>query len=52
MTDREKLLISLLSNDDERDDEGVTVFEVAKMLGELGEEYRRVAHASAVFASV
>ena len=40
MTDRMKLLIALLS-DDEQDDGGVTVFEVAAMLYELGDEYRR-----------
>ena len=44
MTDREKLLIALMSSDDEPDDGGVTVFEVAAMLYELGDEYRRRPH--------
>ena len=52
MTDREKLLVSLSGIDDERDDERVTVFEVAAMLGELGEEYRRVARTGVVLTSV
>jgi hypothetical protein len=40
MIDRVKLLIGLLSTDDARDTGGVTVFEVAAMLYELGEEHR------------
>ncbi len=40
MIDRVKLLIGLLSNEDARDTGGVTVFEVAAMLYELGEEHR------------
>jgi hypothetical protein len=40
MIDRVKLLIGLLSNDDERDKGGVTVFEVVAMLSELGERHR------------
>jgi hypothetical protein len=40
MIDRVQLLIGLLSHDDERDKGGVTVFEVAAMLLELGEEHR------------
>jgi hypothetical protein len=40
MIDRVKLLIALLSSEDERDKGGVTVFEVAAMLEELGEEHR------------
>ena len=40
MIDRVKLLIGLLSNDDEQDQGGVTVFEVVAMLSELGEEHR------------
>jgi hypothetical protein len=44
VTDREKLLIALLSNEDERGDGAVTGFEVATMLYELGEEYRHRPH--------
>jgi hypothetical protein len=40
MIDRVKLLIALLSSDDERDNGGISVFEVAAMLEELGEEHR------------
>lgn len=40
MIDRVKLLIGLLSNDDERDNGGVTVVEVVAMLSEVGEEHR------------
>jgi hypothetical protein len=40
MIDRTKLLIGLLSNDHAGDKGGVTVFEVAAMLSELGEEHR------------
>ena len=40
MIDRVKLLVGLVSNDDERDQGGVTVFEVAAMLEALGGEYR------------
>ena len=40
MIDRVQLLIGLLSNDDDQDTGGVTVFEVAAMLYELGEEHR------------
>ena len=50
MTDREKLLIALMSSDDEPDDGGVTVFEVAAMLYELGDEYRRRPHAHLILA--
>ena len=52
MTDREKLLIALLSEDDSECVGHVTVLEVAAMLFELGEEYRRLPYPRAVFASV
>ena len=51
MIDRVKFLIGLLSNDDERDNGGVTVFEVAAMLEELGEEHRRQAQAALALAT-
>lgn len=51
MTDREKLLVALLNNDDECDDGGVTVFEVAAMLYELGDEYRHRPHFTLVLAT-
>jgi hypothetical protein len=38
--DRVKLLIGLLSNDDEQDAEDVTVFELMAMLDELRDERR------------
>ncbi len=58
MTDRMKLLIALLSDDEHDDDQheddehdgGVTVFEVAAMLYELGDEYRQRARASLALA--
>ena len=40
MTDREKLLIALLSDAEERDDEAVSLVQVAAMLYEIGDEYR------------
>jgi hypothetical protein len=49
MNDRVKLLIGLLSDDDEQDKESVTLFEVAAMLHELGEEHR--AHAALAVAT-
>jgi hypothetical protein len=52
MTDREKLLIALLSEDDTECDGHVTVLEVAAMLFELGEEYRRLAYAGVAPARV
>jgi hypothetical protein len=52
MTDREKLLIGLLSEDDAERDGRITVLEVAAMLFELGEEQRRLAYARVVLASV
>jgi hypothetical protein len=51
MTDREKLLIALLSNEDERGDGAVTGFEVATMLYELGEEFRHRPHPRLLLAS-
>ena len=51
MTDREKLLVSLSGIDDERDDERVTVFEVAAMLYELGDEYQHRPQTSLVLAT-
>ncbi len=52
MTDRQKLLIALLSEDDAEPDEPVTVLEVVAMLFELGEGYRHRRYAGAVLASV
>jgi len=52
MTDREKLLIALLSEDDAECDGSVTVLEVAALLFELGEEYRRRLYAGAGLVSV
>ena len=49
MNDRVKLLIGVLSDDDEKDKRAVTVFEVAAMLYELGEEHR--AQAALTFAT-
>jgi hypothetical protein len=51
MIDRVKFLIGLLSHDDERDNGGVTVFEVAAMLEELGGDYRRQAQAALALAT-
>ncbi len=58
MTDRMKLLIALLGDGDgdgdgdEHGDGGVTVFEVAAMLYELGDEYRLRARASLALTTV
>ena len=41
MTDREKLLIALLSENADEHDGKITVLEVAAMLCELGDDYRR-----------
>ena len=51
MTDREKLLVTLLSHEDEQNDGGVTVFEVAAMLYELGDEYQHRPQTSLVLAT-
>jgi len=42
MTDRERLLIALLSEPDERPARGVSAVEIVAMLHELGDDYRRM----------
>jgi len=52
MTDRQKLLVPPLSEDDAEPDRSVTVLDVGAMLYELGQEHRRHSTAGAVLASV
>ena len=52
MTDRQKLLVALLSADHAEPVEPVTVLEVVAMLYELGEEHRRRMRVGAVLAGV
>jgi hypothetical protein len=51
MTDHEKLMIVLRSEDDAGSGGEVSVFDVMAMLHELGEEHRRIARRQLVLAT-
>jgi hypothetical protein len=51
MTDHEKLLIALWSEDDSRSGGEVSVFDVMTMLYALGAEHRRIARRQLVHAT-